>query len=171
MTLYADCALLFGAPRSPDAVTVEKGHGRLERREVRVSAELAGFSPLPGLRQVAEVRQRVVILRTGEVTEQTRYLATSLGAARADPGRLLALFRGHWGIENRLFHPKDDSFGEDRQVLQSHVRGPVVSLLRSTALNLLRGRSPLWADDAPLTARAEWVSAHPLAILAALDGL
>jgi hypothetical protein len=35
------------------------------------------------------------------------------------PG-VLALSRRHWGIENRLFHSKDDSFGEDRHVLPSH---------------------------------------------------
>jgi hypothetical protein len=143
----------------------------LERREIRLSGDLAGYSLLPGLAQAAEVRTQVVRLATGEVSERVRYLVTSLDADQADPQRVLALSRGHWGIENRLFHVADDSFGEDRHVLPSHAAGSVLSLLRTTALNLLRGQAPLWTKNTPLTARAEWVNGHPLAVLAALEGL
>ena len=44
---------------------------------------------------------------------------------------------------------KDDGFGEDRQVLQSHRSGTVASLLRATALNLLRGCCLLWKPSEP----------------------
>ena len=168
MTLHADAALLFSEAWPPGLVAVDKGHGRLERREVRVSPELVGVNPFPGLRQVAEVRKRVARTSTGEVTEQARYLVTSLGPERAGPAELLALFRGHWGIENRLFWVKDDGVREDRHVLHRHVRGEVVGLLRSAACNLLRGRCALWPPTAPITARAEWVAGHPAAILARL---
>lgn len=147
------------------------GHGRLERRSIRVSGALAGYSLLPGLAQVAEVRTQVTRLATGEISARIRYLVTSLDATQASPQRLLALSRGHWGIENRLFHVKDDSFGEDRQVLQSHTAGAVMSLLRTTAVNLLRGEATLWSTQTPLTARAEWVNGHPSAVLAALERL
>lgn len=107
--------LLFAAAASPpDAVWVSKGHGRLERRAIRVSGALADYSLLPGLAQVAEVRTQVTRLATGEISSRVRYLVTSLTADQASPRRVLALSRGHWGIENRLFHVKDDSFGEDR---------------------------------------------------------
>ncbi len=149
-------------------VTTEKGHGRLERRELRVRSDLAGYSAFPGLAQVAELKQEVVILATGEVKRMTRYLVTSLGPEAADPARLLAVPRRHWGIENRWFHVADDSFGEDRQVLQGHDRGQVLGLVRGAALNLPRGRCGLWSDTAPMTARAEWVNGHTLAVLAAL---
>jgi hypothetical protein len=165
MTLFADAALLFSEARSPDLVTVDKGHGRLERREIRVSRELVDLTAFPGLQQVAEVRKRVVQLQTGEITEQPRYLMTSLRPEQAGPADLLALFRGHWGIENRLFWVKDDTCREDRHVLQRHARGEVVGLLRSTACNLLRGRCACWPETAPLTARAEWVASHPATML------
>jgi len=152
-------------------VRVEKGHGRLERREIRVSNDLQGYSDFPGLKQVAQVKKRVLFLKTGEVKENTEYLLTSLSAERARPARLLSLMRGHWGIENRLFHVKDDSFGEDRHVLCSHRRGEVMSLLRAAAINLLRGRSQLWNDEEPLTARAQYICAQPLAALGAFPGL
>ena len=108
-----------------------KGHGRLERREVRTSGALAGYSPFPGLKQVMQVKKQVVRLNSGAVSQSISYGITSLDALEADPKRLLELFRGHWGVENRAFHVKDDSFGEDRQVLQSHRSGMVLSLLRT----------------------------------------
>lgn len=150
---------------------VEKGHGRLERREIRVSSDLKGYSDFPGLQQVAEVKKRVVFQKTGEVKENIEYLLTSLPAERARPATLLGLMRGHWGIENRLFHVKDDSFGEDRHVLCSHRSGEVMSLLRAMAVNLLRGRCQLWNDEEPLTGRAQRICAQPLAILSAFPGL
>lgn len=150
---------------------MSKGHGRLERRDLRVSAALAGYSPMPGLAQVAEVRSRVTTTKTGAVREHVRYLFTSLTPAAADADRLLTLSRAHWRIENTCFHVKDDSFGEDRQVLQRHRAGAVLAALRSTAHGLLRGSCPLWTAAAPMTARAEWVSARPTTILTALGRL
>lgn len=114
---------------------------------------------------MAEIKKRVIFTKSGEVKETTRYLITSLGPEQADPHRLLLLYRGHWGIENRLFHVKDDSFGEDRQVLGSHRSGLVLSLLRATAITLLRGRSELWKDSEPLTGRAQAVAACPTEVL------
>lgn len=51
---------------------MSKGHGRLERREIRVSAALTGYSLLPGLAQAAEVRTEVLRLATGEVGTRLR---------------------------------------------------------------------------------------------------
>ena len=156
---------LFSEAGEAEWVVTEKGHGRLEQRAVRTSGALAGYSPFPGLKQVVQVEKRVVQLRTGQVTESTQYGITSLSPGQAGPARLLKLMRGHWGIENSAFHVKDDSFGEDRQVLHCHSSGQVLSLLRSTALNLLGGHCPLWRDAEPMTGRAQQVNARPLAVL------
>ena len=166
--MFADVARLFAEPSQPDVVTVEKGHGRLERRALRVRSDLVGYAVFPGLAQVAELTTQTVRLATGEVARDTRYLVTSLSPDQADPARLLAVARRHWGIENRWFHVADDSFGEDRHVLQDHDRGQVLGLLRGTALNLLRGACSLWTDAAPMTARAEWAAGHPLTVLSGL---
>jgi hypothetical protein len=50
-------------------------------------------------------------------------------------------------------------------VLGSHRAGWVLSLLRAAAINLLRGRSRLWAETLPLTGRAQWVAAYPATTL------
>ena len=140
----------------------------MEKREIRTSGELADYSNFPGLAQVAEVKKRVLVAKTGEVKESTHYLVTSLSRCAADPRRLLTDHRGHWGIENLLFHVKDDSFGEDRCVLGSHRSGTVMSLLRATAINMLRGQSGLWGDAEPLTGRAQAVAANTMAVFSGL---
>lgn len=120
---------------------------------------------MPGLEQVAEIRTHITILKTGETREGVQYLFTSLSAQRASPAQLLALSRGHWSIENRLFHVKDDSFGEDRQVLARQHSGAALSALRSIAVTLLRGTSSLWRGHDPLTARSDYLRAQPLAAI------
>ena len=166
---------LFADPappgRQPSVRTIEKGHGRIERRTLRVSTALAGYSDFPGVQQVGELRTEVIDPRTGEwLRESVRYLATSLPPQKASPARLLALFRGHWGVENRLHYVQDDSFGEDRHVLHSRQRGLVWALLRRLALNLLRGQLFLWDPDEPMTARAQAIAAAPLGVLLFLPG-
>ena len=42
-----------------------------------------------------------------KVEEETVYGISSLEAQEADAERLLALVRGHWGIENRLHGVRD----------------------------------------------------------------
>lgn len=156
---------LFAEAREVAYRQVTTGHGRIEERAIRTSTELVGYSSFPGLAQVAEITSRIVRCSTGEVREAVHYLVTSLPPDRADPKDLLALMRGHWRIENCLFHVADDSFGEDRQVLQTHHAGCVLSLFRSTALNLLRGSCALWRAGEPLTGRAQYLNAQPLALL------
>lgn len=148
--------------------TVEKGHGRLEKRTIRASSDLAGYSDMPGLAQVAEVRTEVTILKTGDQRTTLRYLFTSLTAAQADPARLLALSRGHWGIENACFHVKDDSFGEDRHVLARCRAGAALCGLRNAAMTLLRGACGLWDEDEPMTGRSQYLAADPAAVLTRL---
>ncbi len=163
---YGDTAYLFAAdPGPPDAQTTQKGHGRLEVRAIRVSTELVGYSDMPGLAQVAELRTRITTVKTGERREQVRYLFTSLTPAQASPERLLALSRGHWGIENRLFHVKDDSFGEDRHVLMRRHSAATLCALRNAAMSLLRGTSTVWRATDWMPARSQYVNARPIAVL------
>ena len=56
-------------------------------------------------------RERTV---QGVTTQETVYGISSLSVERADAGRLLALTRDHWGIENGLHYKRDVTLGEDR---------------------------------------------------------
>ena len=121
--------------------------GTTERRAVWVSEELATYADFPGLTSVIRVHQVVRDDRSGRERDSVQYGMSSLSDLA--PDRALALLRGHWEIENRLFYVKDDGFGEDRQVLQHHHSGLVMSLLRGAGLTLLRGNCPLWSDGDP----------------------
>jgi hypothetical protein len=79
---------------------VDKGHGRIERRTLTSTTALNAYVDWPGVGQVFRlVRERTIGDTT---TTEVVYGITSLTRAQADAGRLLALTRDHWGIENRL---------------------------------------------------------------------
>ncbi len=77
--------------------TVEKGHGRLDKRSIIVSSLLADYSDWPELAQVFKL-ERQSTNALGITQTQVRYGVSSLPAHLADPKRLLELTRGHWGI-------------------------------------------------------------------------
>ncbi len=88
------------------AKTVEKGHGRMERRTITVSSALKGYLNWPGVEQVFKVERHVVGVRSGQVSDEVTYGVTSLTKHEASPVRLLELIRQRWAIENGLWqHP------------------------------------------------------------------
>ena len=137
------------------AYSVEKGHGRIERRCARTSDALHGYSAFPGLHQVIEVRRHVTVVRTGEERREVEYGITDIAPWDAGAQTLMQLLRGHWGIENKNNHVRDDSWREDRMVLRKGRGAYSMSILTDLALMLLRTASPYWRATDPLTARAE----------------
>jgi predicted transposase YbfD/YdcC len=81
------------------------------------------------------VRERTV---NGETTVEVVYGVTSLGRVVADAERLLGLSREHWGIENGLHYPRDETFGEDRCRVRRGNAPRVLASLRNIAVHLLR---------------------------------
>ncbi|MEA2787752.1 MAG: hypothetical protein QOG73_158, partial [Acetobacteraceae bacterium] len=80
--------------------TIEKSHGRIETRQIEITASLAEYlAPnWAGAAQVCRItRERIV---RGTKTIETVYAITSLTAECANPTRGLALSRAHWGIES-----------------------------------------------------------------------
>ena len=98
--LHADIELVFTLPpvgdRQETARTVDRGHGRIEQRNITTSEALVGYSDWPGLAQVFEVGRHVITPKTGKERAEVVYGVTSLRPERATPGRLLELVRGHW---------------------------------------------------------------------------
>lgn len=118
------------------AATVEKGHGRLEKRTITVSSMLADYSTWPHLAQVFKLQsQRTNTL--GMTKTQTRYGVTSLPAQLASPQRLLDLTRGHWGIENGLHYRRDATLREDHSQLRMGHAPHMLAVLNNIVLGLL----------------------------------
>ena len=66
------------------------------------------------------------------------YAVTSLPPERADAARLLEIWRGHWGIENRLHWVRDMVFGEDQSQVRKGSAPQLLSALRNLVIGILR---------------------------------
>ena len=90
-----------------------------------------------GLKQGFELtRERTI---RGVTTRETVYGITSLSVEEADAGRLLALTRGHWGIENGLHYKRDVSLEEDASRVRREAAPQVMAALRNSVLHMLEG--------------------------------
>jgi predicted transposase YbfD/YdcC len=117
------------------ARSVNKGHGRLEEREIMVSSLLKGYSDWPHLEQVFKLKCRVID-GLGQIREMTHYGVTSLPREVASAQRLLELVRGHWGIENGLHHRRDVSLAEDHSQVRLSGAPHVLATLNNVVVGL-----------------------------------
>jgi predicted transposase YbfD/YdcC len=141
-TLHEAIGDLFSEPPVPwlpeqQARTVEKGHGRLTLREIRVSQELNAYlAPTwPAVAQVFQLERHTT--RHGKTTHEVVVGLTSLPPHVAPPERLLELVRAHWHLENRVHWRRDVTLGEDAcQVCTGQVPA-VLATLNNTVLALM----------------------------------
>ena len=141
-TLADDLRLFFTEPPRDcrdwrTARTVNKGHGRLEIRELVISTELNEFlgGQWAGVAQVFQLTRTVY--QDGETRREVVYGITSLSPTRACANRILALVRGHWRIENRLHWRRDVTLCEDHCQVRKGEAPRILALLNSFLLALL----------------------------------
>jgi hypothetical protein len=117
------------------ATTTDKGHGRHEKRTLRRTTILTKAQDWAGLKQGFELtRERTL---RGVTTRETVYGITSLRVEEADATRLLALTRGHWGIENGLHYKRDVTLGEDASRVRLGAAPQVMAALRNSIIHVL----------------------------------
>jgi predicted transposase YbfD/YdcC len=121
----------------------EKGHGRIETRQIWVSSKLNDYVNFPHVAQVFAVWRAVTDLHGNQLKGrksivEVAYGVTSLPPEKASPAQLLAFNRGHWEIENRLHYIRDVTFKEDRSKIRRHNRPHALASLRNLAISLLR---------------------------------
>jgi hypothetical protein len=90
-------------------------------------------------------------------TVEVAYRITSLKPEQANAARLLALDRGHWGIENGLHRVRDVTLGEDACRVRSGDAAQLLAATRNLALGLLR---PMGFPS--IAAAARRVVMHPI---------
>ena len=125
------------------ARTVNKGHGRLETRTLVSTTQVdEQYLDFPGVAQCFKLtRTRTLCDRatgTLKTTTETVCGITSLSRDKADAARLLALVRSHWGIENKVFHVRDQTMGEDACRVRKRSAPVVFSALRNGVINVLQ---------------------------------
>jgi hypothetical protein len=132
------------------AETVEKGHGRIEIRRIRVRTRLPARldQEWPGLKAICRI-ERIRELKD-RCSREVIYAITSLDPAVVAAAELLQLSRDHWRIENSLFHVRDVTFREDHCRVRSGSAPQALAAIRDAALNLIRktGQKPRPAREA-----------------------
>lgn len=120
------------------AETIDKGHGRIEKRVLTVSAALQDWVNWPHAAQVFKLERFTQRRRDGKRSYEVRYGLTSLSRKEASPQRLLELVREHWQIENGLHYRRDDTLREDRCTLRTGHAAPMMAAVNNLVLGLLR---------------------------------
>jgi len=113
----------------------EHGHGRTERRTLKVTAAARGLA-FPYAAQAIQIVRRRKVKR--KWSRETCYAVTSLTVTQASPGQLAAIIRGHWGIEDRLHWVRDMDFDEDRSQVRTAAGPHIMASLRNLAITILR---------------------------------
>jgi len=116
--------------------TLDKGHGRRERRTLKATTALNEYLDWPGVAQVGQVESEVV--KDGKLTQETRYFITSASRSVADAAQLLKWVRGHWSIENRSHYVRDVTMGEDASRIRKRCGPQVMAALRNATIGFLR---------------------------------
>lgn len=141
------CQLQKGQPLSRhchSAQTVNKGHGRIEKRVLLTSTLLNDYLDWPAVAQVFRL-DTYVQHANGKHTHQVVYGLTSLPPEKASPARLLNLIRRYWGIESGLHYRRDVTLREDATRLSVGSAGQFMAILNNLVIRLalLRGKGNL----------------------------
>jgi predicted transposase YbfD/YdcC len=142
-TLASDLADFFCLPppdwRCKEAETWDKGHGRLEHRQITCSPDLNEWfaDRWSGVAQVFRLQRTTVLLKSSQIRQQVVYGISNLPCSQAPAQRMLALNRAHWGIENRLHWRRDVSLGEDRCQTRTGTAPGMLACLNSALLSLM----------------------------------
>jgi predicted transposase YbfD/YdcC len=119
---------------------VDKGHGRLEIRTLESTTVLNDYLDWPGVSQVFRLTRIRKVKGVG--TTEVVYGITSLSRQKANAEALIGYVRSHWGIENRLHHVRDVTFGEDGCRVRSGSAPQILAAIRNLTIPLLREIQP-----------------------------
>jgi predicted transposase YbfD/YdcC len=117
--------------------TRQRGHGRAERRTLKVTALAAGLA-FPHAAQAIQIIRRRKLPGKKKWSSETVYAITSLTATQASPAELAAIIRGHWLIEDRLHWVRDMDWDEDRSQVRTASAPRIMATLRNLAITILR---------------------------------
>ncbi len=125
-------------PQTLSDTTIEKGHGRIEKRTCRVITDMVWITKLNnwgGLKSIISIETQRTRVQTGEMqTEQRLYISSLL----TTPEHFNQIIRGHWSIENNLHWCLDVVFKEDYSTKQAGNASENFSMINKAALSILK---------------------------------
>jgi len=169
-TLYEDIRDFFDDPDAEQeewqyAKRAQKGHGRLETREIWTSTQMNEWfeKDWTGLAQIFRIRRWVK--EAEQEREEIVYGITNLPRNKANASRLLALQQEHWCIENRLHYRRDVTLGEDACQVRLVGAPQALAALNGAVLALMD-----WLQVRNVASQMRHFCAHPHEALLLLCG-
>ncbi len=117
------------------AQTIDKGHGRIEVRQITVMQDTDGFLDWPGVEQLFRLVRQVTQHKSQQTTTEVVYGLTSCPPKRASAAQLLDWIRAYWGIENGLHYRRDKTLQEDA----TRISLPKMPVVMATINNFIIG--------------------------------
>lgn len=148
----------FAGVRVSRHETHETGHGREETRSYYVCAvppDLPDRKRWPGLKAIGWAINDT--MRDGKRSYEMRYYIMS---RKMSARQFAAAVRGHWAIENSLHWQLDVTFGEDQSRLRRGHADANFSILRRTALAMLKNNKTLQVGVKNKRLTAGWDDAY-----------
>ncbi len=137
-TLLSDIAAIDFEKEPAGHETVEKGHGRLEIRQIWSSTAQNDLIEFPHVEQVFFIKREFTNLKKKTTSVDTVCGVTSQPPDKASLEKILRQNRGHWSIENKMHWVLDVTFDEDRNQIRN-LNGPmVITCLGRFAISMLR---------------------------------
>jgi predicted transposase YbfD/YdcC len=118
------------------AVEDDRGHGRVERRTIRVAP--ADDTLFPGAAQAFRLRRDTGGLDGVMDHKEIVYGITSLPADLAGPVHMNYYERRHWVVENRLHWVRDCTLHEDASQLRTGTAPRALAAFRNLAISVFR---------------------------------
>jgi len=143
--------------------TAEKGHGRIEEREIWVTSDLVwleGFEGWDSLKSLICVRS--TRHEKGKTTVERRHYISSLQLGAERIGEIIRL---HWCIENKVHWHLDVSFNEDKSKIRAGHGAENFSLLKRCVLNLVKADTTEKDSVSLKRKMAGWDPAYRLRLL------
>ena len=114
--------------------TIEKGHGRIEKRTCYVLNDVAYFTDYlaewKGLKKIFAVKR--VVEQNGKISEE---VSCYLSSKHTSAAKLLAYTRNHWRIES-MHHILDVTYDEDRCKLQTKIAQENMNIFRKMGISV-----------------------------------
>ena len=117
--------------------TLDKGHGRIEKRQYWYTHDVAGLGTLERWPKLAGmVMCRATRTVKGETSTEDRYFITS--NTGHDMDKIAAAVRAHWQVENSLHWVLDIAFYEDQCRIRMGYAAENLATIRKMALNVIK---------------------------------
>ena len=130
--------MLFPPTPPREIQTVEKGHGRIETRTLKLLPVQGHQINFPFAAQVYSIERNIFTLSTGKTTIENIVGITSITQFAAGPERILSLNRDHWVIENKVHYVRDVSMSEDASRIRKGEGPRMMAIFRNLTLSFLR---------------------------------